>query len=41
MLENGNEKQVTGAILFQKKAMRLLKNDVENIMNTQAQKGDF
>jgi hypothetical protein len=28
-------------LLFQKKAMRLLKNDVQNIMNTQAQKGDF
>ena len=35
MLEKGND------LLFQKKAMRLLKNDVQNIMNTQAQKGDF
>ena len=39
--DKAEEEKGNSVLLFQKKAMRLLRNDVENIMASHAQKGEI
>ena len=39
--DNDEAEKGKGALLFQKKAMRLLRNDVQNIMSTHPENGGF